>query len=112
VKIVTLRLWTSLLWSKLFLDTIRVINLLAGEVSGQILVRGFALSLTRRKPRGRSGLHSTPGLVSTVLTRRLARRSPVAWCKRGKWLPAGTGEELHSFPAATESAAQTSFSVC
>jgi hypothetical protein len=41
VKIVTLRLWTSLLWSKLFLDTIRVINLLAGEVSGQILVRGL-----------------------------------------------------------------------
>jgi hypothetical protein len=31
-----------------------------------------ALSLTRRKPRGRSGLHSTPGLASTVLTRRLA----------------------------------------
>jgi len=31
-----------------------------------------ALSLTRRKPRGRSGLHFTPGLASTVLTRRLA----------------------------------------
>jgi hypothetical protein len=31
-----------------------------------------ALSLTRRKPCGRSGLHSTPGLASTVLTRRLA----------------------------------------
>jgi hypothetical protein len=31
-----------------------------------------ALSLTRRKPRGRSGLHSTPGLASTVLMRRLA----------------------------------------
>jgi hypothetical protein len=31
-----------------------------------------ALSLTRRKPRGRSGLHSTPSLASTVLTRRLA----------------------------------------
>jgi hypothetical protein len=31
-----------------------------------------ALLLTRRKPRGRSGLHSTPGLAGTVLTRRLA----------------------------------------
>jgi hypothetical protein len=31
-----------------------------------------ALSLTRRKPRGRSALHSTPGLASTVLTRRLS----------------------------------------
>jgi hypothetical protein len=31
-----------------------------------------ARSLTRRKPRGRSGLHSTPGLATTVLTRRLA----------------------------------------
>jgi hypothetical protein len=40
-----------------------------------------ALSLTRRKPRGRSGLHSTPGLASTVLTRRLAP----AW---GLFLPA------------------------
>jgi hypothetical protein len=31
-----------------------------------------ALSLTRRKPRGRSGLHSTPFIASTVLTLRLA----------------------------------------
>jgi hypothetical protein len=32
----------------------------------------YGCSLTRRKPRGRSGLHSTPCLASTVLTRRLA----------------------------------------
>jgi hypothetical protein len=38
----------------------------------QVLRLMGALSLTRRKPRGRSGLHSTPGLASTVLTRRLA----------------------------------------
>jgi hypothetical protein len=55
-----------------------------------------ALSLTRRKPRGRSGLHSTPGLASTVLTRRLAP----AWGIFARTVPGVVPPALHArFPS-------------